>query len=201
VKRSTYEKLTDEPSGANKPDVQFETEHRRKAPVKRLESEFEANKVKVIDNFGDTAVWVTVTFREEVSTFVAFKLILESETRTVESVFNNIVGTRSTGVDKTMTDTFSTRLNAGWRKDTTNREPGWTDGTTTDANVLLCGDAKGEVATIPVNKALLARVSGSAKLVEDVNKPANRCSTVKKTESLATGFVFEYTFSRLIANA
>ena len=106
-------------------------------------------------------------------------------------MFSNMEGTKSTGVAKIITETFKIKLNAGWRKVIISREPGRTDGTTTDAKVTLGGDDMGEVATIPVNIALLTRVSGRAKLEEDIKDPANQSSAVKKAASLATGFVFE----------
>jgi hypothetical protein len=166
-------------------------EHRRKEPVKRPESDSEESKVIVIVDFGETDVCETVTFNDGMRALVAFKFILEIETSTNESVFRSIACTSSTGRDNTITETFKLRLNSGWRKMTRKTEPGLTDGTTTDAKVLLCGDTKGDVATTPVNNALLTRVSGSAKSIEDCKNPANQCSTLKIAESLTIGFLLE----------
>jgi hypothetical protein len=95
------------------------------------------------------------------------KSMSEIETTTFESVLSRIAGTISTGIDETTTVIFKKRLNTGWRKNTFKTEPGLTEGTTAAAEVELAGATREEVATMPVNTALLTRVSGSAKSIED----------------------------------
>ena len=142
-------------------------EHRRKEPVKKAELEDEANRVTLIVDFCEADVCETVTSKDGISTFVAFKSMSEIETTTFESVLSRIAGTISTGIDETTTVIFKKRLNTGWRKNTFKTEPGLTEGTTAAAEVELAGATREEVATMPVNTALLTRVSGSAKSIED----------------------------------
>ena len=86
--------MTEEPSGANKSDVQFGTEQILKVPVNKPEFDNETKRVSVSAECGMTVVCETVTFNEGVSVLVAFKFILEIETSIDESVFSRMAGTK-----------------------------------------------------------------------------------------------------------